>query len=150
MPQPLLPDFWSGLFGEHDRPTGWSLEDLKSAIARDLEDLLNTRRALPDAILNGFPHAQVSILAYGLPDFSALCVSNDVNSIGAAVAHAISRHEPRLADVRARMLPEASAINRISFQVHARLKAGAGGQTVCFDGMLEPSGQRCTIRRRMT
>lgn len=150
MPQPLLPDFWSDLFGEHDRSTGWLLEDIKNAIARDLEDLLNTRRAVPDAILAGFPHTQVSILAYGLPDFSALCVSNDVSSIGVAVALAISRHEPRLADVRARMIPEASAINRISFQIHARLQADAGGPHVCFDGMLEPSGQRCTIRRRMT
>ena len=108
MPQQLLPDYWSGLFGEHDSSTGWTVENLKSVIARDLEDLLNTRRALPDAALAGFPYALRSILNYGLVDFSAISVSNDVSSICAAVALAISRHEPRLVDVRVRLVPPAS------------------------------------------
>lgn len=74
MSQPLLPDVWPVLLGEHDRSTGCSLDDLKNAIARDLENLLNTRRALPDAVLDGFPHAQLSILTYGMPDSSMLSV----------------------------------------------------------------------------
>ena len=150
MPQQLLPDYWSGLFGEHDSSTGWTVENLKSVIARDLEDLLNTRRAIPDAALAGFPYALRSILNYGLVDFSAISVSNDVSSICAAVALAISRHEPRLVDVRVRLVPESSVVNRIGFLLHARLKADAAGPLVCFDGMLEPSGQRCFIRRRHT
>jgi type VI secretion system protein ImpF len=118
MPQHILPDFWSGLFGEHDRSADWTVESLKSVIARDLEDLLNTRRAIPDAALSGFPYAQRSILAYGLVDFSAMSIGNDMNSICAAVALAISRHEPRLTDVRARLVPESCSINRIGFVVH--------------------------------
>ena len=74
MSQPLLPDVWPVLFGEHDRSTGWSPEDLKNTIARNLEDLLHTRRALPDAVLDGFPHAQLSIPDYGVPDFFMLSV----------------------------------------------------------------------------
>lgn len=148
MPQQLLPDFWSCLFGEHDSSADWTVENLKSVIARDLEDLLNTRRAIPDVGFTGFPYAQRSILAYGLVDFSAMSVSNEVDSMCAAIALAISRHEPRLVDVRVRLVPESGAINRIGFLLHARLKADAAGSLVCFDGMLEPSGQRCFIRRR--
>ena len=150
MPQHILPDFWSGLLGEHDSSADWTVENLKSVIARDLEDLLNTRRAIPDSALSGFPYVQRSILAYGLMDFSAMSIGNDMDSICAAVALAISRHEPRLVDVRARLVPESSSVNRIGFLVHARLKADAAGAQVCFDGMLEPSGQRCFIRRRAT
>jgi type VI secretion system protein ImpF len=152
MPQHLPPDLWSCLFGEHDGSRNWTPDDLKDAIARDLEDLLNTRCAIPDALLNSFPYTRLSILGYGLTDFSAMCVSNNVDKerICAAVAFAVSRYEPRLADVRAQLVRETSAINRIGFVIHARLKDHAADAAVCFDGALEPSGQRCLVKRRHT
>jgi type VI secretion system protein ImpF len=79
-----------------------------------------------------------------------MCVSNsaDKERICAAVALAISRHEPRLTEVRARLAVETSDINRIGFVIHARLKCDVAGPPLSFDGTLEPSGQRCAIRRR--
>lgn len=131
---------------------GWTLEDTRNAIACDLEDLLNTRRAMPEALLHDFPYSRQSVLAYGVVDFSALCASSEADRkrICAEIALAISRHEPRLMDVRARLVQESTAINRIGFRIHARLKTDAAGPPVCFDGMLEPSGQRCFIRCHYT
>lgn len=145
----LLPDPWSCLLGEHDASSHWTSEDLKDAMALDLEDLLNTRQAIPEAALNNLPHARRSVLAYGMLDFSAMCMSSeaDRDRLCASVAATISRYEPRLDDVRVRLSVEASSINRISFFINARLKGDGIGQSVCFDGMLEPSGQRCSIRR---
>ena len=127
-----------------------SLEQLKDAVARDLEELLNTRVALPPGALDAYPECAASIVNYGLIDFAGMCLSSsdDRARICAALKAAIERHEPRLRNVRARLEREAGAINRVGFVISGTLAVQAGGETVNFDAVLQPSSLRYSINRK--
>ena len=127
-----------------------SLEQLKDAVARDLEELLNTRVALPPGALDAYPECAASIVNYGLIDFAGMCLSSsdDRARICAALKAAIERHEPRLRNVRARLEREAGAINRVGFVISGTLAVTAGGETVNFDAVLQPSSLRYSINRK--
>lgn len=142
------PDFWALLYGEAQADHSWNRQDQKNAIARALEDLLNTRQALSDTLLSRHPGLESSILSYGLQDFSALCIASeqDRQQICAAVRLTIQRHEPRLTDLQVRLHPEASSINRLGFILHARLSDTVDPALVRFGGVLEPAAQRYTVR----
>jgi len=141
------PDLWAVLYGEAQADHLWNRQDQKNAIARALEDLLNTRQALPDTLLSRHPGLETSILSYGLQDFSALCIASeqDRQQICAAVRQTILRHEPRLTDIQARLHSEASSINRLGFILHARLNSSDDPTPVKFGGVLEPAAQRYTV-----
>jgi len=127
-----------------------SLEQLKDAVARDLEELLNTRVALPPGALDASPECAASIVNYGLIDFAGMCLSSsdDRARICAALKAAIERHEPRLRNVRARLEREAGAINRVGFVISGTLAVMSGGETVNFDAVLQPSSLRYSINRK--
>ncbi|MES2129141.1 MAG: type VI secretion system baseplate subunit TssE [Pseudomonadota bacterium] len=148
MPHFYTPGLLDRLLDDGAAP-GWTLDQLKEGVARDLEALLNTRFALPDGLLAPFPEAQGSLAGYGLADFAGMCMNSDADQqkICDAVKLAIERHEPRLRDVSARLRLHASPINRIDFAISARLKAQLAGEIVHFDAMLEPSSQQYVIRR---
>ncbi len=73
------------------------VEDLKRAVRRDIEWLLNTRRPL-DLAQENFPEAAGSILHYGLPDFTQYVASsgNDCTEVCGLIEQALRRFEPRL------------------------------------------------------
>ncbi|MEG0883589.1 MAG: type VI secretion system baseplate subunit TssE [Janthinobacterium sp.] len=127
-----------------------SLEQLKDAVARDLEELLNTRMALPPGALDAYPECAASIVNYGLIDFAGMCLSSsdDRARICAALKAAIERHEPRLRNVRARLEREAGSINRVGFVISGTLAVKSGGETVNFDAVLQPSSLRYSINRK--
>lgn len=148
MAKTWAPDLWEILYGITTSERNWTSADQKNSIARALEDLLNTRQALPNELIKDLPSLNTSLLTYGLMDFSALCIASekDRGEICAAVTQAILRHEPRLTDVRAKLHPETTSINRLGFIIQARIKDAADGTTVHFGGILEPAAQRYTIR----
>lgn len=126
----------------------WTLDQLKNAITRDLEALLNTRCALGADALSAYPEASRSILSYGLIDFADMCLSSDVDQkkICAAVQLTVERHETRLHDVRAALRIHPESVNRIDFVIAGRLKADPSGERVHFDAKLKPSSQQYSIR----
>ena len=142
------PGLFDRLLGGAGTPSRLSLEQLKDAVARDLEDLLNTRAAFPQALLEGYPECASSILNYGLIDFAGMCLSSadDRATICASLKTAIERHEPRLRNVQARLEREAGAINRVNFVISATLAASAS-EMVCFDAVLQPSTLQYSIHR---
>lgn len=73
------------------------VEDLKQAVRRDIEWLLNTRRLL-DLKLDRFPEASASILNYGIPDFSQFSATSgeDCGQLCGLITEALRRFEPRL------------------------------------------------------
>ena len=146
----FTPGLFDRLLGGPGAPVRLSLEQLKDAVARDLEDLLNTRAAFPQELLRAFPECTRSILNYGLIDFAGMCLSSteDRATICASLKAAIERHEPRLRDVQARLEREPGAINRVSFAISARLVA-SGSEVVCFDAVLQPSTLRYSIQRSL-
>ena len=128
---------------------GLSLEQYKDSVARDLEDLLNTRCALPEELLRAYPECARSIVNYGLIDFAGLCLNSaeDRDRVCTALKVAIERHEPRLRHVQARLERERGSINRISFAITATLAGTPQRETVSFDAVLQPSSLHYSINR---
>jgi len=148
----FTPGLLDRLLGEHDGNGGHhglTLEQFKDSVARDLEDLLNTRCALPEAMLSDYPECAASIVNYGLIDFAGMCLSSseDRARICAALKAAIDRHEPRLRNVQARLEREAGAINRVSFAISATLAGMPYTEAVSFDAVLQPSSLHYSINR---
>ena len=146
----FTPGLFDRLLGEHGgAPARLNLERLKDAVARDLEDLLNTRAALPEDLLQAWPECSRSIVNYGLVDFAGMCLSSseDRARICASLKVAIERHEPRLRNVQARLEREAGSINRVSFVINATLALPALNEIVSFDAVLQPSTLHYSINR---
>ena len=147
----FTPGLFDRLLGEHGggAPARLNLEQLKDAVARDLEDLLNTRAALPEDLLQAWPECSRSIVNYGLVDFAGMCLSSseDRARICASLKAAIERHEPRLRNVQARLEREAGSINRVSFVINATLALPALNEIVSFDAVLQPSTLHYSINR---
>jgi type VI secretion system protein ImpF len=126
-----------------------TMEDLKDAVARDLEALLNTRSVMADAMLAPFPESRRSLLTYGLSDFAgrSLSSSDDRAFICQCLETAIARHEPRLRNVTATLEVREGAINRLNFAINALLVVSSSEEPVNFDAVLQPSSQHYTIRK---
>jgi type VI secretion system protein ImpF len=149
----LTPGLLDRLLGEHSASNragqGLTLEQFKDSLARDLEDLLNTRCALPEEMLRAYPECARSIVNYGLIDFAGMCLSSseDRTRICAALKTAIERHEPRLRNVQARLEREAGAINRVSIAISGTLAGLPFTEAVSFDAVLQPSSLHYSINR---
>lgn len=132
----------------HNQATPMTLAQYQRVIARDLESLLNTRIGTPAEELEPYPACRDSIVNFGLADFAQLCLSSseDRKAICDGLTAAIMRHEPRLRHVRARLVSEVGAINRLSFAISAQLCAPGDEGRVRFDVMLEPSSLHYSIR----
>lgn len=126
-----------------------SVEDLKDAVARDLEALLNTRAVLPEGMLKDYPECARSIVAYGMNDFADLSLSSpsDRAYICACIEQAIARHEPRLHTVKAVLDVCEGAINRLNFSITGMLVASAAQEAVNFDAVLQPSTLQYSISK---
>jgi type VI secretion system protein ImpF len=143
----FTPGLLDRLLGVHDRPM--TLEQYKDSVARDLEDLLNTRCALPDVLMLAYPECKRSIANYGLVDFAGMCLNSgdDRARICTALKAAIERHEPRLRNVQARLERESGAINRVSFAIFGTLAGLPVTESVSFDAVLQPSSLHYSINR---
>ena len=126
-----------------------SLEETKDGVARDLEDLLNTRRVIRQSLLKKYPECGNSIVTYGLNDFAGLSLasSDDRASICLCLENAIVRHEPRLRNVQAVLEVREGAINRLNFAISALLVLNSVQEPVNFDAILQPSSLHYTISR---
>ena len=118
-----------------------SVEDMKDAVARDLEALLNTRAVLPPDYLADWPECERSVVSYGMQDFAELSLSSpsDRAFICTCIEQTISRHEPRLRNVKAQLEMREGAVNRLDFSITGVLVASASQEAVNFDAVLQPS-----------
>ncbi len=103
---------------------GAPIEAVTEAVRRDVEDLLNSRRIV-DPELDRFPELSKSVFAYGVPEFVSkqAVTPQEREEVGRQMADAIARNEPRLRDVRARLLtPTGSNERSLRFLITARLR----------------------------
>lgn len=121
---------------------------LKESVARSLEDMLNTRAALPAGLLRSHPHCAASVANYGLADFAGCCLGSaaDRAYICGCIRTAVERHEPRLRRVDVQVAPEPGAVNRIRITITGLLTTQRGA--IAFDAVLQPSTLRYSINRR--
>jgi len=126
-----------------------SADDLKDAVARDLEALLNTRAVIDEELLKDYPECSRSILNYGLSDFADRSLSSpaDRAHICACLEKVIGRHEPRLRNVKASLEIREGAVNRLNFSITALLVASSSQEPVNFDAVLQRSTLQYSISK---
>jgi type VI secretion system protein ImpF len=124
-----------------------NIQELKASVARDLEALLNTRQECLDVIPPDFPEAGVSLLTYGLPDCSSynLHSQRDRQKVHRAIESAITKFEPRLADVRVSLEPMKEYDPSLRFRVGALLKMDPAPTPVTFDTVLRLNTQQYVV-----
>ncbi|MDI1349756.1 type VI secretion system baseplate subunit TssE [Aquabacterium sp.] len=137
------------LLGAHQEvPDGvmptYTLDQLRDAVAADLERLLNTRTALHADSASLGPHARRSVLSFGVRDFASrvLASSEDQRHIARSLTQAIERHEPRLRHVHVDVRVDASTGTALQFTVRAMLVVTPLNEGVSFDAVLMPAASR--------
>jgi len=120
-----------------------SLRELKTALRRDLEWLLNTRRTI-EASPASLKELERSLYNYGLPDVSSLYLrsTNDQALLLESIKAAIDIFEPRLLNIKVTLEPASNDTRVIRFAIEGLLRMDPAPEHVYFDTVLEPmSGQ---------
>jgi type VI secretion system protein ImpF len=115
-----------------------TLRQLKQAVRRDLEFLLNTRQ-FADGVPAGLKELNKSLAAYGLPDFSAVNVNSpeEQTRLRRLLETTISTFEPRLKGVKVTLEPMRGIERALRFRVDARLQVEPTPEPVTFDTVLQ-------------
>jgi len=124
-----------------------SVRLLKSAVRRDLEWLLNSRRIAepPD---EGLKELNKSVYMYGLPDLSALTMASmaDRNRLVRQVVGAINMFEPRLTNVRLVLVETPDAGKKdVRLRIDAMLRMDPVPEPVSFDTVIELKSGNCHL-----
>jgi type VI secretion system protein ImpF len=125
---------------EAPRTNAQALREIKAAVRRDLENLLNTRaRCLSwPPSLEELP---ASLVNYGLPDFTNTYARaiEDPDMFIKVVKFAIEQFEPRLRDVRVELVQSNVATDRaLKFKIDATLYVEPVEDKVFYSSSLEP------------
>lgn len=125
-----------------------NLRQLRRAVTRDLEALLNTRQEVWAELPAEFTELRRSLMAYGLPDFTAFSLLNphDRNRIRRAVEQAIAIFEPRLDRVRVTVESPRQHEPTLRFHIEALLQVEPAPEPVSFDAMLQLHTQEYVVR----
>ena len=121
-------------------PLSEQLAQLREALRRDLELLLNSRcRFLP--LPDTAPALDCSLATFGMPDISHEDAQSSSfrKSMAETVRSIIERFEPRLRSVRIDLSPPRSATDcLLRFQIGGELVVQEGIEPVVFQTSLEP------------
>jgi type VI secretion system protein ImpF len=132
-----LVDFEPDAKAEPPASRSKALRQVKQALKRDLEWLLNTRRVLE--VPPELPLLAESMLAFGLPDFSNFSVKStgDQHNLTLALEATLKRFEPRLEDIVV-SVANASVLERaFRFRIEARLRIDPVPEPISFDTTLQ-------------
>jgi type VI secretion system protein ImpF len=124
-----------------------SVRLLKSAVRRDLEWLLNTRR-IADPPDEGLKEINRSVYVYGLADLSALTMAatGDRNRLVRQVLATINLFEPRLTNVRLVMVETPDAGKKdVRLRIEAMLRMDPVPEPVTFDTVIELKSGSCHL-----
>ena len=129
---------------------GISLQELRESVASDLEDLLNSRMAKLDHLIDHFPLAKQSILQFGIIDFVGLSTANpsDRDKICQSIEQSIAAHEPRLKQIKVEMLLDGQNMGALYLSIQAYLNIHPLFEPVIFDAVLKPTTQQYVISAR--
>jgi type VI secretion system protein ImpF len=113
----------------------------KTAIARDLESLLNTRCVDIGDTIDAFPLAKNSVATYGIQDLSSLSLLDPAHrtQLREQIRKAIERFEPRLSRIRVSLEAAQDHERRLRFRVDAILRIHPMKPPVTFDAWLHLS-----------
>jgi len=124
-----------------------SLRELRAALRRDLEWLLNTRSTIeePPEYFRELPR---SVYNYGVPDTTSLFLRSlkDQEHLTKSIKTAINCFEPRLMAVKVSLEPATDVIRGIHFAVEGLLRMDPAPEAVYFDAFLETTKGEYTVK----
>ena len=124
-----------------------SISELRAAVRRDLENLLNTRWRCTRQSEPG-QGLESSLVNYGLPDFCGgnMQAAQNPAVVFDQVVQAIERFEPRLKKVRVLPLQEEPSVDRnLRFQIEGVLQVEPWHEQVRFTTVLEPATGKVVV-----
>ena len=132
------------------RTQGMSIQQLREAVAADLEDLLNSRMVMLNHVIDDYVLVKKSILQFGIIDFVGLSTANpmDRDKICRSIEASISAHEPRLKHVQVEMLLDENNMGSLCLSIQAYLNIHPLYEPVVFDALLKPTTQQYVILPR--
>ncbi len=124
-----------------------NLRQLKQAVRRDLEWLLNSRQ-VASGVSEDLKETTRSLATYGLPEFTSYSVKSPAerNRVRRALETAISSFEPRLQDVIVNIDPMREGERTLRFRVDARLKLDPVPEPITFDTVLQLGSGQYTVQ----
>ncbi len=131
--------------GTRSQP-GYTLDQILISVKDDLEELLNTRRAfmIPD---KQYPETAKSVVTFGLPDLSFLSGTalGKQEEMGRLIEKAIGMHEPRLRNVRAKIVRSRGVELRVQFHIDGELRV-ENAPAVTFETVVELTTGHVSVR----
>lgn len=125
---------------EVQSPEWDQLREFKDSVARDLTNLLNTRRT-ESAIPEDFQRTRESIAGYGIQDFTTAPM--DREAIRRAIERSVRIFEPRLSRVTVALV-DAGAL-QFSFRISGLLRTDRGVEPVVYDADLPKESRRFRV-----
>lgn len=115
-----------------------SLQELKHAVRRDLEWLLNTRCHVPEGV-SETAEMRRSVAFYGLPDILGMSPKNPAEQkrLTAALEAAIKIFEPRFLNPKVVLEPVDAVDRQLRFRIEATLDVDPTPEPVVFDTILQ-------------
>lgn len=123
-----------------------SVRQLKIAVQRDLEWLLNTRRTIVTAP-EEYEEVRRSLHEYGLPDISSLSRDSGKERLQLLrrIEETIALFEPRLSGVRVTLADEEQSRREVHFLIEGLLRLDPNPEPVVFDTVLEVSSGEYSV-----
>ena len=118
---------------------GFTIPELITAVRRDVEELFNTRQN-QDKDIDLYPMLADSVYRFGLPEVVSLQASSpeDRLKIARMLERAITRHEPRLSNVRVKLVTDEKSTRNstLNYRIEARVRLDPAPEVV-FETLLE-------------
>ena len=116
-----------------------SLRQMRAAVRRDLECLLNTRCSIVP-LPAGCRELNASVMVFGLPDITSISLDSgqDEKRLLRAMEVAVARFEPRLTNVKITPLqPLTKRAHSLRFQIEGLLMVDPVPDLISFDAVLD-------------
>jgi type VI secretion system protein ImpF len=108
-----------------------SVAGVEASVLRELRHLLNSRSRLP---LESFLTAPLTVLDYGIPDYSARSAQSEADRqlIAAAIVRAVETFEPRVADVDVTLVDGSSGKSIALYRIAASIRVAQTVRRINF------------------
>ena len=135
---PITQSLIDRLMDSEEMPTtrSASIQMFRNSIKRDVEWLLNSRRAFVPEI-EDYPLAANSVFTFGLPDVNELPGGNSANNVLAAISQTILIHEPRIREPRVSLTRTDELSRSLRFHVEGKLVLENSEEDITFDTLFE-------------